>query len=163
MQNEYSLLLISVDSPVLLGVYKDENLIDSTEMAGKFSEILPCLFDGVFKGELLNKDFKGDSSGISKIFYTNGPGNFSAIKMTHIFLQTIKIARNIPLFCTDAFAFSQNEFINAYGKIHFYKQNGEILTTPLSQKLPNSFALPTTINPHIFSNKCEPLYILPAV
>lgn len=165
----YDLLLISVDSPVLIGIYSDKKLVKSIKKTGKFSDILPMLFDGIFKGDYLPKDVNlngdsnVDSTRIANIFYVNGPGNFSAIKLTHIFLQSIKIAKKIPLFCTDAFAFSQNEFINAYGKIHFCKKNDEIFTTNLSQKLPNAFALPNVLDSDIFSQHCEPLYILPAV
>ena len=100
---------------------------------------------------------------ISNIFYTNGPGNFSAIKLTHIFLQTLSIAKNIPLFCADAFHFSNGEFINAYSKVHFYKEGGEIRTKTLSTKQQNHFSLPRVLDMSIFRDKCEPLYILPAV
>ncbi|MGX2983379.1 hypothetical protein [Helicobacter sp. 23-1045] len=204
------LLLISVDSPVLLGIYRGKRLVRDVCKAGKFSDVLPELF-----GEIL----RGESNAHFDIYYANGPGNFSAIKLTHIFLQSLVIAlnatntRKIRLFCTDAFAFSDSEFINAYGKMHFYKdyggivgenlgvnfganlgvnQNencgiqgvnqglkqgkfcvnqgvnlglnqGEIRTITLESKMPNSFSLPKVLDSSIFSTKCEPLYILPAV
>lgn len=148
----YDLLLISVDSPILLGVYSDGNLIKSFSKEGKFSHTLPNIFNEILQ-----------TCPNFRIYYANGPGNFSAIKLTHIFLQSISITKNIPLFCTDAFAFSNNDTINAYGKIHFVKHNGQILTKQLSQKMPNAFALPKTLDTSIFSTKCEPLYILPAV
>lgn len=156
----YDLLLISVDSPIMLGIYRDKNLLQSFAKDGKFSDTLPNLFSEIFRD--MGEDFD--------IYYANGPGNFSAIKLTHIFLQSLVIARNnvnqkhkIRLFCADSFHFSKSEFINAYSKIHFCKKDGEIHTTTLESKWQNSFALPQKLDLQIFSDKCEPLYILPAV
>lgn len=206
------LLLISVDSPILLGIYENKKLVKSLSKEGKFSDSLPNLF-GAILAECLTKEQNTNSSiadeflGLCEvcnddktnrlsrkrtealpkkspqdefalnIYYANGPGNFSAIKLTHIFLQTLQISLNalyrresstaqskqIRLFCADAFHFSDSEFINAYGKIHFVKENGEIRTTTLESKRTNSFTLPKTLDTSIFSDKCTPLYILPAV
>ena len=241
-----NLLLISVDSPVLMGIYEDCKLVKSFSAEGKFSDSLPRLFaevlDSAESQNLIKKELceapenspaswckksgeasssasadflleaekrgsppksekrqllarRGSGAGgaallrekkdkvddegsaesskkskldsasrrISNIFYANGPGNFSAIKLTHIFLQTLSIAKNIPLFCADAFHFSNGEFINAYSKVHFYKEGGEIRTKTLSAKQQNHFSLPRVLDMSIFSSKCEPLYILPAV
>ena len=116
MENAYDLLLISVDSPILLGIYEGQRLVQSYERAGKFSDTLPQLFS-----EILRKVRKNTPA--PNIYYANGPGNFSAIKLTHIFLQTLSITQNIRLFCADAFHFSDSKFINAYGKVHFYKDS----------------------------------------
>lgn len=205
------LLLISVDSPIMLGIYENKKLVKSFCKEGKFSDSLPNLFGKVLAECFANKEQNTNSSiadeflGLCEvcnddktnrlsrkqtealpkkslrdefnIYYANGPGNFSAIKLTHIFLQTLQISLNallmressiaqskqIRLFCTDAFHFSDSEFINAYGKIHFVKENGEIRTTTLESKRVNSFTLPKTLDTSIFSDKCAPLYILPAV
>ena len=156
----YDLLLISVDSPIMLGIYEDKMLTRSFAKEGKFSDTLPKLFGEILRD--IGEDFD--------IYYANGPGNFSALKLTHIFLQSLIIARNsvnqnrkIRLFCADSFHFSDSEFINAYGKIHFFKENGEIRTTTLESKRQNAFTLPKRLDSSIFSDKCEPLYILPAV
>ena len=167
MENAYDLLLISVDSPILLGIYEGQRLVQSYERAGKFSDTLPQLFS-----EILRKVRKNTPT--PNIYYANGPGNFSAIKLTHIFLQTLSITQNIRLFCADAFHFSDSKFINAYGKVHFYKDSardsmadsakcGAIRTTALDSKHPNSFTLPQRLDLHIFSENCAPLYVLPAV
>ena len=205
------LLLISVDSPIRLGIYENKKLIKSLSKEGKFSDSLPKLFGTILTEYFANKEQNTNSSiadeflGLCEvcnddktnrlsrkqtealpkkslrdefnIYYANGPGNFSAIKLTHIFLQTLQISLNalfrresstaqsnkIRLFCADAFHFSDSEFINAYGKIHFVKENGEIRTTTLESKRVNSFTLPQTLDTSIFSDKCAPLYILPAV
>ncbi len=214
MKKHIDLLLISVDSPILLGIYDNKKLIKSFSKEGKFSDSLPNLFGEVFAeyfGGEMNLSSSANRAPISSsvpflslrgrqpeaiqkkspqdefaldIYYANGPGNFSAIKLTHIFLQTLQISLNalsthesntaksnhtnpIRLFCTDAFHFSDSEFINAYGKIHFYKadsaQGKEICTTTLESKRANSFSLPKTLDTSIFSDECAPLYILPAV
>lgn len=149
---QIDILLLSVDSPILLGIYKDNRLIDSIKKEGKIGEILPCVFREILR------DYD-----VRKIFYANGPGNFSAIKLTHIFLQTLHIAKGIRLFCADSFNFTNAKYINAYGKIHFYKDAKEIKSLALESKIDNCFTLPKSIDTAIFDSKCEPLYILPAV
>lgn len=154
----YNLLLISVDSPIMLGIYDNQTLTHSFIKEGKFSETLPFVFSNILR-----------DIGDFDIYYANGPGNFSAIKLTHIFLQSLVIAQNgikphkINLFCADSFHFSPSKFINAYGKIHFFKQNGKICTTTLESKRQNAFILPKALDFSIFSTQCKPLYILPAV
>ena len=204
------LLLISVDSPILLGIYENKKLVKSLSKDGKFSDSLPNLFGKVLaeyfaKEQNTNSSIADEFLGLCEvcnddktnrlsrkrtealpkkspqdalnIYCANGPGNFSAIKLTHIFLQTLQISLNallmresstaqsnkVRLFCADAFHFSDSKFINAYGKIHFVKENGEIRTTTLESKRVNSFTLPKTLDTSIFSDKCAPLYILPAV
>lgn len=174
MQSKCDVVLISVNSPILLGIYEDSRLVESFALEGKTSEILPRLF-----GEILER------RAIGRVFYANGPGNFSALKLTHIFLQTLQIAANIELFCADSFSFTRDSHINAYGKIHFFKENGEIKTTHLEESFEARFALPNVLNPVIFdaqdsedsqdsppqcapknaaiffSKNCLPLYVLP--
>ncbi|MDE6886165.1 MAG: hypothetical protein K2P17_03915 [Helicobacteraceae bacterium] len=146
------IVLVSVNSPALLGIYQNNKLICEFKESGKSSDILPKIFNEVIK------NYK-----IENIFYANGPGNFSAIKLTHIFLQTLNIVNGISLFCADSFTFSDDKFINAYGKIHFFKENGEIKSTRLKERLEAKFKLPKEINKSLFHQNCTPLYILPAV
>ncbi|RDU65579.1 hypothetical protein [Helicobacter sp. MIT 14-3879] len=147
-----NIVLISVDSPIKLGIYDNNYLTKSFELSGKIGDTLPRIFSEVLK------EYE-----IENIFYANGPGNFSAIKLTHIFLQTLSIVKKINLFCADSFYFTNQRYINAYGKIHFFKKDNEILSTKLDEKIPNIFILPNKIDKNIFSAKCKPLYILPAI
>lgn len=149
---QIDILLLSVDSPISLGIYKDKRLISSFQKEGKIGDILPLSFREILR------DYE-----IRNIFYANGPGNFSAIKLTHIFLQTLAITKGIRLFCADSFRFTNGKFINAYGKIHFVKENDEIKSLALESRIKNDFILPELLDESIFSDKCEPLYVLPAV
>lgn len=146
------IVLISVSSPILLGIYIDNKLCKKIEMFGKTSDVLPELFCKIMC-----------EYSIDRIFYANGPGNFSALKLTHIFLQTLNILNNIELFCVDSFYFTKDDFIEAYGKIYFFKENNDIKITKLEVKKSAVFELPYIIDSTRFSNSCFPLYVLPAV
>lgn len=146
------IVLISINSPIIIGVYEDSKLVYEDSKSGKTSDILPDLFYNVMQ------NYK-----IKRIFYSNGPGNFSAIKLTHIFIQTFAIISDIKIFCTDSFSFTKDKFINAYGRIHFFKEDGIIKTIELTNKKNTQFELPQIIDCEIFSNFCLPLYILPAL
>lgn len=159
------IVLISVNSPILLGIYINDTLDSSLKCEGKTSDILPQLFEGVMKRYQ-----------IKRIFYANGPGNFSALKLTHIFLHTLGIINHIELFCASSFHFTKDKFINAYGRIYFFKENDIIKTIRLddtkstesskdSAKTPinATFSLPPHLHIDMFDKNCFPLYILPAV
>lgn len=152
MLRKCDILLISVNSPIILGIYENELLIKEYIKEGKTSDVLPSLFEEILR------DYK-----IDKIFYTNGPGNFSSLKLTNIFLQTLCIIQDINLFCTSSFSFTKDKFINAYGKIHFLKENDVIKTIQLDDKINTTFELPNKLDSSIFNDSCFPLYILPAL
>lgn len=149
---ECDIVLISISSPILLGVYVDNKLIKEYKMSGKTSDVLPKLFCEVML-----------SYRIDRVFYANGPGNFGAIKLTHIFLQTLCLTKNINLYCADSFYFTKDDFIEAYGKIHFFKEKDMIKTIKLEDKRNAVFELPCILDSTRFSDSCFPLYILPAV
>lgn len=67
---------------MLLGIYGDKRLVRDFCKAGKFSDVLPELF-----GEILH--WARESSAHFDIYYANGQGNFSAIKLTHIFCNRL--------------------------------------------------------------------------
>ena len=62
------LLFITLNSPILIGVYKEDKLIEKVVSEKKSSDILPLLFQ-----ELQEKYT------IERLFYTNGPGSLSLI------------------------------------------------------------------------------------
>lgn len=148
------ILVISLTSPLLIGVYQNDILIDTYESHEKTSEILPSMMENI-----LNR------YEIRKLYFARGPGSFMAIKITYIFLKTISITLEVPLLATDGFAFNQNSPIKAVGSLYFCKENGMITTQKVDdpQEKIKIFTLPKVLDKKIFTSETEPLYILPAV
>ncbi len=152
-KTKVSVLVISLNSPLLVGVYHEGKLVKSYQKDEKTSDILPVVFDEIFS-----------SHEIEELFYARGPGSFMAIKVTYIFLKTISITKQIPVFATDGFSFNDNSPIKAVGSRFFMKKDDIILAEILKDSNNiKSFKLPNTLDKTIFSAEIEPLYVLPAV
>ncbi len=149
-----AVLVISLTSPLLVGVYIQDRLNEEFESELKTSEVLPKIFD-----EILRKYT------IENLFFARGPGSFMSVKVTYIFLQTLTVTLNVPLFATDGFAFNNNSPIKAIGSLYFIKENGNITPRKIDTKKEKimPFSLPKRLNREIFSKDTKPLYILPAV
>ncbi|MFK5882176.1 MAG: hypothetical protein QM482_08160 [Sulfurospirillum sp.] len=145
-------MVISLSSPLRVGIYKDSKLIEEYCKTEQTSEVLPVLFD-----EILHK-YKPKT-----LFFANGPGSFMAIKVSYIFLRSLSISLGIDLLGTDGFAFNQNRPIRAMRKVYFVKKDDKIETKVMSADIEQSFELPQALKREIFSKDCDPLYILPAV
>ena len=152
MQEKFDICLISISKEVIIGIYENGKQIKAMKDTGKTSDILPSM---LYK--ILNT-YK-----IENIFYANGPGNFSAIKLTHIFLKTLSITLNTNVYCANSFYFTNDLYINAYGKIHFMKNGNDINTVVLEYVHDTIFDLPQRIDINKFQTDCTPLYILPAL
>lgn len=146
------ILVISLSSPLLVGVYEDNLLIKEYKSYSQTTDILPQIFDEICK-----------KFTIKTIFYTNGPGSFMAIKASYIFLKTLAISKNIELFASDGFHFNQNSPIKAVGNKWFVKDKDSIILKEDQAPYVKEFALPKVLDRTIFSKNSEPLYILPAV
>lgn len=152
MLKKVDLVLIALSSPILIGIYENNKLIETIESEKKSSDILPTIFENLFcKYE------------IQKLFYANGPGSFMAIKIAYIFLKSISILKNIPLFATDAFYFNENQAIKAIGKLYFVKVSSEIKTQKLEIAPQSSFLLPNVLDYNEFRTTSTPLYMIGAV
>jgi len=151
---DVDVLTISLSSPLLVGIYEKNRLIKSFRSDKKTSDMLPVIFDEI----LANYNIK-------ELYFANGPGSFMAIKVTYIFLRTLSICKNIPLFAADGFYFNHNSPIKATGSRFFMKENGNINIKKLenSDGMIKSFELPSHLDKNIFSKEVEPLYVLPAV
>lgn len=145
------LLLLSSVSPIMYGVYSQGKLIESFESKEQTLNTLIQVHKTIVDYE------------IGRVFYASGPGSFTAIKLTHIFLQTLSIVEGIELFCTDTFFFNANAPIKAFGKQYFVKNNNEINLEIFEDEPCGQFRLPQILKEEDFGLKCEPLYILPAV
>ncbi len=152
MLKEVDILLVALTSPIKLGVYENFKLIKTIESDEKSSDVLPLLFR-----DLQNK------YDIKQLFYANGPGSFMAIKVAYVFLKSLSILKNIPLFATDAFYFNNNEPIKAIGKLHFVKIASEIKTQKLETAPEVIFSLPNVLDYNEFSTNAAPLYMIGAV
>ena len=148
-----SVVVIPIASPILIGVYKNNKLIDSISKEGKTSEILPLVFQDL----LQNYE-------IEKIIYVNGPGSYMAIKVAYIFLKTLTQTLNIEFLAASGFIFNNNSPIKAIGKKYFFNIDGNIEIKSLDEKTKlNDFTLPKILNNNLFTSKTLPNYVLPAV
>jgi hypothetical protein len=152
MHKRVDVLLIALSSPILLGIYEDNKLIETIQSNEKSSDVLPKIFEKLFQKYT-----------IEKLFYANGPGSFMAIKVAYIFLKSLSILKKIPLFATDAFFFNKNNPIKAIGKLYFVKISSEIKTQKLEQVLEATFLLPNVLHYSEFSKNATPLYMIDAV
>ncbi len=141
-----------MSSPLIVGIYKDGNLIKEYIKTEQTSEVLPIVFD-----EILKK-YK-----IQNLFFANGPGSFMAIKVSYIFLKTMSISLGVGLFGCDGFAFNKNSPIRAMRQVYFVKENEKIITKIIKEEIEQKFQLPQLLKKEQFSQNCEPLYVLPAV
>jgi hypothetical protein len=87
-----------------------------------------------------------------------------AIKVSYIFLRTLSIVHQIPLYATEGFTFNENHPIKATGALYFMKKDGKISTKKITAPIVlKDFILPQKLEPALFSRDIEPLYVLPAV
>ena len=152
MLRKVDIVLIALSSPILVGIYEDKKLIKTIKSDEKSSEILATIYDDIFK-----------TYDVKKLFYANGPGSFMAIKVAYIFLKSLSILKDIPLFATDAFYFNQNQPIKAIGKLFFVKIFSEIKTQKLETVPMMEFNLPDMLEYREFSTNTTPLYGIGAV
>ena len=152
MLSSYKILIISISSPLLIGVYKDDLLIEKIESNQKTSEVLLKLLTQLAK-----------KYNYSSIIYTNGPGSYMAIKLTYIILRSLEILKGIPFTGCNAFDLNGQKPIKAMGKLYFIKENNTIITKKFDEALEQRFDLPSMLSEVTVSNNNKPLYILPAV
>ena len=150
--HKYQLLIISISSPLLLGVYEDGLLIQTMSSEKKTSEILL---------PLLNQCM--DEYDIENIIYTRGPGSYMAIKLTYIMLKTIEITRGIPCLGCSGFTLNDGQPIKAVGNLYFIKEKETIITKKYEQPVNAKFTLPLSIHDLELDEESTPEYVLPAV
>ncbi|NPA65332.1 MAG: hypothetical protein GXO11_00475 [Epsilonproteobacteria bacterium] len=151
LKQKVDIVCITLSSPILIGIYRENRLIDSIVTEERSSEVLPIIFD-----ELLEK------YELSSLIYANGPGSFMAIKVSYIFLKSLSILKEIPLYCTDAFYFNNNKPIKAIGKLCFVKIHDKIITKKCDEEV-GRFTLPKQLVKKDFTQNCLPSYGIGAV
>ena len=150
--HHYSLLVISLSSPLLVGIYEDEILLETITFEKKTSEVLLPILKNCL-----------DKYNLSKIIYTRGPGSYMAIKLTYIMLKTIEITRGIPCVGCSGFALNGGKPIKAIGNLYFIKEKETIMTKKYEQPVDVKFTLPQSIHDLELDEESTPEYILPAV
>lgn len=149
--HKVDIVIIALSSPIKIGIYFNNRLIECFQSSEKVSEYLPKIYVELLK----NYD-------INRIIFAKGPGSFMSIKLTYVFLKTLNIARNISLKACDGFSFTKTP-IKAVGKLYFIKENGKITIKKIEGQVKTIFNLPKDLKDIKFSNDVEPFYILPAV
>ncbi len=139
-------------TPILVGVYKDNNLFKVYKTTEKTSEALPIIFQDI------ESKYK-----ITGLYYAKGPGSFMAIKVSYVFLKSYSLVKNIPFKAVDGFCFNSGSPIKAFGKKYFVKEGHNITFDTISPKNEGEFLLPKSLNHNDFTDDTLPLYILPAV
>ncbi|MDD3816800.1 MAG: hypothetical protein PHI89_01785 [Thiovulaceae bacterium] len=152
MRKRVDVCVIALTSPVLVGIYEEQTLLQTIKSSEKSSDVLPEIFKEIL-----------EQYDIERIFYANGPGSFMAIKVAYIFLKSLSVLKNIPLYGTDAFYFNDNMPIKAIGKLYFVKIASEIKTEKFQEHVEAVFALPHTLEVASFSKNATPLYSIGAV
>lgn len=152
MLKKVDVLVVALSAPILIGIYENGTLLKNITSYEKSSEYLPVVFQEILQ------EYQ-----IEKLFYANGPGSFMAIKISYIFLKSLSILKNIPLFATDAFYFNKNEPIKAIGKLCFVKIASQIQTRKLEKVPEPSFRLPDRLEYNEFTTATAPLYMIGAV
>jgi len=152
MRKRVDVCVIALTSPVLVGIYEEETLLQTIKSSEKSSDVLPEIFKEIL-----------EQYDIERIFYANGPGSFMAIKVAYIFLKSLSVLKNIPLYGTDAFYFNDNMPIKAIGKLYFVKIASEIKTEKFQEHVEAVFRLPQTLEVVSFSKNATPLYSIGAV
>lgn len=148
----YNIVIISIASPLLIGVYEDGMLKEEIKSEQKTSEILLKLLM-----EIVQK------YNDCHIIYTNGPGSYMAIKLSYITLRTLEITNNISFSGCDAFSLNQQNPIKAMGKLYFIKEKETIITKKFDEAVEQRFKLPSMLSEVTILDDNKPLYILPAV
>jgi tRNA A37 threonylcarbamoyladenosine modification protein TsaB len=148
----YQVLIISIASPLLIGIYKEGVLIKEIKSEEKTSEILLKILIKII-----------EKYPLSRLIYTSGPGSYMAIKLTYITLRSLEVLREIKFEACDAFSLNQNNPIKAMGKLYFIKEKNTIITKKFDEAVEQRFELPSMLSEVAILNDNKPMYILPAV
>ena len=144
------LVIVAIESPLLIGIYQKNILIEVISAEGQTSEVLPIAFQKIQSKFI-----------IKRVLFANGPGSFMAIKINYVFLRTVASVLNIELFSRDAFFFNSNTPVKALNNMFFVKRDKKIYIERISDFINVDFSLPNKFEVDRYSKKIEPLYILP--
>ncbi|MCF6206134.1 MAG: hypothetical protein L3J47_04460 [Sulfurovum sp.] len=147
-----TLLVISIASPLLVGVYVNGVLTETHSSDKKTSDILLPLLNSLL-----------EKYNVKEIIYTRSPGSYMAIKLTYIILKTIEIVRGIRVLGCSGFTLNGGKPIKAVGNLYFIKEKETIITKKYEEPVRAAFALPHSIHDLAIDEESTPEYLLPAV
>lgn len=146
-------LVITISNPLLIGIYKDKELLKEYKLDGLTSEVLPIFFQNIL-----------EEYDIKRVSYVNSPGSFMSIKIAYIFLKTICMIKSIEFLAIDGFKFNENSPIKALGKKYFINIKDGLKVDFLEKGCRISdFKLLKNLKDIEFSKDTLPIYNLPAV
>lgn len=143
----HDIVIVAIDSPVVIGIYKASELQRVVKSNEKSSEFLPLFFSDFLKHNT-----------IQRIVYAKGPGSFMAIKLSYIFLKTLAIVKNLEFYAVDAFYFNNNHPIKSIGNLCFIKENETISTVKCQNYERKEFTVPQQLDLADFTKDTQPLY-----
>lgn len=128
----YNILLFCINQPLHYAIYDDDVLVFARTIDEKPSGALAIAFQEIeafcenkreneCAQKNSDKSVKQERAKIGAIYYAAGPGNLSALRLTHVFLHSLAIIKGIKLYAADSFAFLPNSYIYAFGKRYFHK------------------------------------------
>jgi tRNA A37 threonylcarbamoyladenosine modification protein TsaB len=145
-------LVIALSSPVFVGIYDNNKLIYSFKSYEMVSNSLPKIFKKILQ-----------SFTCKELFYARGPGSFMAIKASFVYLRSLQIALNVPLFACEGFIFNGNSPIKAFGNQWFVKEKINIVLKENDMTKIEPFKLPNILDRKKFNEDSEPLYVLSVI
>ena len=146
---QVDLLVIALNSPLLIGVYEDDKLIETLSYDEHASDALITALSHLSK----NYNF-------SKIIYANTPGSFMGLKVAYVTLKSYCVAKDCKLYGVSGFELNEGGAIRANKSFCFVLENGEVV---LRKTDPTSFSLPQSLQNLNLSSTSEPIDHIDAV
>lgn len=120
----YNILFFCINQPLHYAIYDDDVLVSAHTIYEKPSSALAIAFQEI-EAFCQNKR-ENERAKIGAIYYAAGPGNLSALRLTHVFLHSLAIIKGIKLYAADSFALLPNSYIYAFGKRYFHKADSSL-------------------------------------
>ncbi len=150
---KHKVVVLSISTPLLVGIYVDDILIDSYSKDGLTSDLLPEIFEDIMA-----------RYHIDTVLYISGPGSYMAIKVCYIFLTTLSIIKDFELLSCSGFEFNRSSAIKAINDRYFYKIGDDIVLKKLEQTDEiYPFALPNSLEHIKSSTDTKPNFVLPVI
>lgn len=97
--------------------FMESNFLDSKSNIFLKSNFLDSKTSDFIESNISNL---GHFHNAKNIYYARGVGSLSSIKLTHIFLHTLVLTKDVRLHATNSFHFTHNNEIKAFGAMSFF-------------------------------------------